>query len=273
MKILAVRGENLASLTHPFDIDFTQGRLGDSGLFAITGNTGAGKSTILDAICLALYDQIARFPSNKKNMAEIGRVDDAERLKANDVRLILSRGAFSGYAEVEFSGRDGQRYCARWSVRRARNRPDGKCQKQERSLRQLSEGGVTYAGGQRDVQSQIEEKIGLNWEQFRRAVILPQGDFAAFLKASMDERSALLERMTGTEHYSQLSVAAYERAKTERQQLSVLEEKIGDQPQFSQEDRDNLLWQFNNLSLQQKQLVQQLNLIFENNANHVAIKI
>ena len=53
MKILAVRGENLASLTHPFDIDFTQGRLGDSGLFAITGNTGAGKSTILDAICLA----------------------------------------------------------------------------------------------------------------------------------------------------------------------------------------------------------------------------
>ena len=263
MKILAVRGENLASLTHPFDIDFTQGRLGDSGLFAITGNTGAGKSTILDAICLALYDQIARFPSNKKNMAEIGRVDDAERLKANDVRLILSRGAFSGYAEVEFSGRDGQRYCARWSVRRARNRPDGKCQKQERSLRQLSEGGVTYAGGQRDVQSQIEEKIGLNWEQFRRAVILPQGDFAAFLKASMDERSALLERMTGTEHYSQLSVAAYERAKTERQQLAVLEEKIGDQPQFSQEDRDNLLWQFNNLSLQQKQLAQQLSLLQE----------
>lgn len=263
MKILAVRGENLASLTHPFDIDFTKGRLGDSGLFAITGNTGAGKSTILDAICLALYDQIARFPSNKKNMAEIGRVDDAERLKANDVRLILSRGAFSGYAEVEFSGRDGQHYCARWSVRRARNRPDGKCQKQERSLRQLSEGGVTYAGGQRDVQTQIEEKIGLNWEQFRRAVILPQGDFAAFLKASMDERSALLERMTGTEHYSRLSVAAYERAKTERQQLAVLEEKIGDQPQFSQEDRENLQWQLHHLSLQQKQLAQQLNLLQE----------
>ena len=118
MKILAIRGENLASLTHPFSIDFASGRLGDSGLFAITGNTGSGKSTLLDAMCLALYDQIARFPANKKNMAEIGRADDPDRLKANDVRLILSRGAVSGYAEVDFTGRDGQSYCARWSVRR-----------------------------------------------------------------------------------------------------------------------------------------------------------
>ena len=257
MKILAVRGENLASLTHAFNIDFTCGRLGESGLFAITGNTGAGKSTILDAICLALYDQIARFPSNKKNMAEIGRQDDSERLKANDVRLILSRGAVSAYAEVDFTGRDGEIYCARWSVRRARNRPDGKCQKQERSLRQLSEQGVMYAGGQRDVQNQIDDKVGLNWEQFRRAVILPQGDFAAFLKASMDERSALLERMTGTEHYSALSVAAYERAKEERQKLVALEEKLGEQPQFSQEDKDNLQAQFQVLSVQQKQKNQQ----------------
>ncbi|WP_024870944.1 AAA family ATPase [Tolumonas lignilytica] len=263
MKILAVRGENLASLTHAFDIDFTNGRLGDSGLFAITGNTGAGKSTILDAICLALYDQIARFPSNKKNMAEIGRADDNERLKANDVRLILSRGAVSGYAEVDFTARDGEKYCARWSVRRARNRPDGKCQKQERSLHQLSAEGVTYAGSQRDVQGQIDDKIGLNWEQFRRAVILPQGDFAAFLKASMDERSSLLERMTGTEHYSALSIAAYERSKEERQRLAMLESKLAEQPQFSQEDRDNLQWQLQTLSLQQKQNAQQLSLLQE----------
>ena len=110
MKILAIRGENLASLTHPFHIDLTQGRLGNSGLFAITGNTGAGKSTLLDAICLALYDQIARFPSNKKNQAEIGHPDDVDRLKANDVRSILSRGSVAGYAEVDFIGRDGEHY-------------------------------------------------------------------------------------------------------------------------------------------------------------------
>ncbi len=262
MKILAIRGENLASLTHPFHIDLTQGRLGNSGLFAITGNTGAGKSTLLDAICLALFDQIARFPSNKKHQAEIGHPDDADRLKANDVRSILSRGAVAGYAEVDFIGRDGEHYSARWSVRRARNRPDGKYQKQERSLIKLSD-NVTFSGGQRDVQAQIDEKIGLNWEQFRRAVILPQGEFAAFLKASVDERSALLERMTGTEHYSKLSVAAFERAKSEKMKLQQLLDKSSDQPQYSPEDRENLLIQLQNISVGHKQLTQQITLLRE----------
>lgn len=225
MKILALRGENLASLTRPFDIDFTQGVLGHSGLFAITGNTGAGKSTLLDAICLALYDQMARFVANRKNQAEIGREDEADRLKANDVRHILSRGKSSGYAEVDFVGTDGQHWRARWQVRRARNRVDGKYQKQERSLECLSSQQL-HAGTKRDVQEVIDQKVGLNWEQFRRAVILPQGEFAAFLKASVDERSALLERMTGTELYSDLSVAAFERGKQERQKLELLQSQL-----------------------------------------------
>ena len=66
MKILALRGENLASLQSQFEINFASGWLGESGLFAITGKTGAGKSTLLDAICLALYDRIPRLQSNKK---------------------------------------------------------------------------------------------------------------------------------------------------------------------------------------------------------------
>ncbi len=222
MKILALRGENLASLSHPFSIDFTQGVLGNAGLFAITGNTGAGKSTLLDAICLALYDQMARFVANRKNQAEIGREDEADRLKANDVRHILSRGKASGFAEVDFIGVDGQIWRARWQLRRARNRPDGKYQKQERSLECLSSQQL-HAGNKRDVQELIDQQVGLNWEQFRRAVILPQGEFAAFLKASVDERSALLERMTGTELYSELSMVAYERGKLERQKLEALQ--------------------------------------------------
>ncbi len=86
MKILSLSGENLASLTGQFTIDFAGGALGAAGLFAITGNTGAGKSTLLDAICLALYDEMPRFIANRKNVAEVGRMDDEEKLKANDVR-------------------------------------------------------------------------------------------------------------------------------------------------------------------------------------------
>ena len=84
MKILSLAGENLASLTQAFHIDFDKDALGAAGLFAITGNTGAGKSTLLDAICLALYDEMPRFVANRKNVAEVGRQDDEEKLKAKD---------------------------------------------------------------------------------------------------------------------------------------------------------------------------------------------
>ena len=225
MRILAIRGENLASLTRPFAIDFSQGILGNAGLFAITGNTGAGKSTLLDAICLALFDQMARFPANKKQQAEIGRADEVDRLKANDVRHVLSRGQASGFAEVDFLAADGQQWRARWQVRRARQRTDGKYQKQERTLTCLTS-QQQHTGNKRDIQELIDQLIGLNWEQFRRAVILPQGEFAAFLKASMDNRSALLERMTGTELYSELSIAAFERGKREQQRLASLQERL-----------------------------------------------
>ena len=239
MRILALRGENLASLAGEFAIDLASGPLGASGLFAITGNTGAGKSTLLDAICLALYDQMARFPANRKNQPEIGSAQESDRLKANDVRHVLTRGQASCYAEVDFLASDGHCWRARWQLRRARNRADGKHQKQERSLLCLSSQQL-HVGNKRDIQEQIDQLVGLNWEQFRRAVILPQGEFAAFLKAGVDERSALLERMTGTELYSELSIAAFERAKLERSRLDELSQRMGEVSLLSVEQRQSI---------------------------------
>ncbi|MFM4941966.1 AAA family ATPase [Aeromonas bivalvium] len=263
MKILSLSGENLASLTGPFTIDFAGGALGAAGLFAITGNTGAGKSTLLDAICLALYDEMPRFIANRKHVAEVGRMDDEEKLKANDVRGILSRGHASGCAEVQFRGCDGRIWLARWAVRRARNRAEGRFQAQERSLTDLASGQV-FSGSKRELQERIDELVGLSWEQFRRAVILPQGEFAAFLKSSADERSALLERMTGTELYSAISIQTHERARAEQQALSALQQRLGDVALMDEETREQ--WAAQQVSLatslkqeqQQRQLLQAL---------------
>ena len=229
MKILSLAGENLASLTQAFHIDFDKDALGAAGLFAITGNTGAGKSTLLDAICLALYDRMPRLIGMRQNVEKIGRADEdeKEKLTANDVRNILSRGHASGFAEVQFRGCDGRVYLARWAVRRARNRSEGRFQTQERSLTDVASGQV-FSGSKRELQERIDELVGLSWEQFRRAVILPQGEFAAFLKSDANERSALLERMTGTELYSAISVQTYERARGELQTLATLSERLGD---------------------------------------------
>ncbi|MGB1011190.1 MAG: AAA family ATPase, partial [Thiolinea sp.] len=201
MKILALRGENLASLQSRFEIDFSGSTLGTAGLFAITGRTGAGKSTLLDAICLALYGAIPRLQSNKKNDAEIGRDDDDNRIKANDVRSILSRGKGEGFTEVDFLADDGTRWRAHWSVRRARAKAEGRIQTAEQWLENLNT-SQRFAGKKQELQHEIQRLIGLSFEQFRRAVMLPQGEFAAFLKAPTNDRAELLERMTGGEIYS-----------------------------------------------------------------------
>ena len=209
MKILLIRGENLASLAEPFEIVLEHGILASAGLYAITGQTGAGKSTILDAMCLALFNQTPRFSG--RGGALIGRADEeeGERLRDTDVRSILRRGAANGYAEVEFSGADGERYRSRWSVRRARNSARGRVQKQEMTLVRVRDGKVLSSNRITETLPQISDALGLQFEQFRRSAMLAQGDFAAFLQADDKARAELLERMTGTEIYREISKACY----------------------------------------------------------------
>ncbi|RTR18396.1 AAA family ATPase [Azospirillum griseum] len=219
MRILAVRGHNLTSLAGTFAVDLNNGPLRRAGLFAITGPTGAGKSTILDALCLALFDAIPRLPTGRGEQSAAER--DPKTLAANDVRGVLRRGAASGWAEVDFIGVDGHGYRARWEVRRARLKADGAVQAQSMSLSSL-DGDQRFGDGKKSVLAEIEQRLGLSFEQFRRAVLLAQGDFATFLKAPATERSALLELLTGTEIYSALSKAAHERERREKQALDNL---------------------------------------------------
>lgn len=228
MRILAIRGENLGSLAEPFEVCLSAGPLGGAGIFAITGPTGAGKSTILDAMCLALYDNVPRLQGVAHVL--VGRPEQAEREReaTDDVRTIVHRGAAGGFAEVDFVGVDGRRYRARWSVHRARGQSTGRLQNQSVTLADI-ETDVRVGGGRQETLAAIREKVGLTFDQFRRSVLLAQGDFAAFIRAKANERAELLERMTGTEIYSTISRLAFERNRSERlvvRELEVQQEGI-----------------------------------------------
>ncbi len=221
MKILAIRGCNLASLAGEFEIDLVHGPLGDAGVFAIVGPTGAGKSTLLDAMCAALFDRTPRLANHSP--FKVGRSDDdPATLGAQDVRTLLRRGAAAGYAEVDFESGDRRRYRARWAVRRARGSSDGNLQDVQVSFAALDDDArisERLGGTKTETLKAIHERLGLSFDQFRRSALLAQGDFAAFLRADGKDRSELLERMTGTEIYSRLSVAAHLRAALAEQRL------------------------------------------------------
>ncbi|MFZ4652051.1 MAG: AAA family ATPase, partial [Rubrivivax sp.] len=220
MKILQIRGRNLASLAGDFSLDFERGPLADAGLFAISGPTGAGKSTLLDVLSLALYDRTPRLDSNSLYHLPDG---PEESLGVQDPRNLLRRGTTEGLAEVRFVGTDGRRYRASWSVRRARGKLGGKLQAAELQLHD-DESDQPLGRTKVEVLNATQRAVGLNFDQFRRSILLAQGDFAAFLRAKGDERSELLERMTGTELYTAVSRRAHIRAKELEEALRRQEE-------------------------------------------------
>ncbi|MCB9265334.1 MAG: AAA family ATPase, partial [Lewinellaceae bacterium] len=217
MKILKVTIHNINSLRLKETIAFDDVPLSQSGLFAITGDTGAGKTTILDAITLALYGRVHR---NK------------------EVKEVMSYGAVESLAEVEFEVQ-GDIFRSRWSIWRAHRKDDGNIIGPERELSRWNPQKKAFeiiAEKIREADTMVEEVTGLDYDRFCRSVMLSQGDFAAFLKASERERSDLLERITGTEVYTRISIAAFERHKLEQQKLDELEKQLETLEVMSQEE-------------------------------------
>ncbi len=223
MKILAIRLKNLASLEGVFEIDFSKEPLKSAGIFAITGPTGAGKSTLLDALCLALFSKTPRHVDAKESGIELQ--DGNNKINQGDIRGILRKGCTDGFAEVEFIGIDGNTYKSSWSVRRARNRIDGSLQADAVELTNLNTNTV-YPEKKTETLNEIVRLVGLNYEQFTRSVLLAQGDFTAFLKADKDEKSSLLEKLTGTDIYSEISKRTYEKSKQAELELTGLRKQM-----------------------------------------------
>lgn len=218
MKILSVKFKNLNSLRGEHKIDFSLPPFSETGLFAITGPTGAGKTTILDAITVALYGKVHRHN--------------------RDVDEIMSRHTGECYSELEFEAKD-MIYRAKWSLHRAGGKADGKLQQERMELSELRDGEYVMIGEHRvtQIRQQIEMLCGLDYPQFLRSVILCQGDFTQFLKSSDRDRSFLLENITGTEIYSQISVFVYDKLKEERDILSGLENQLGNVKLLTAEEK------------------------------------
>lgn len=220
MRVLCIRLANLASLAGEHLVDL-EGALGGVGILPITGKTGAGKSTILDAMTLALYRRVARLPPAKSR----GVAESDAGLAANDPRTLLREDAGDGFAEVEFIARDGQRYRARWEVRRARGKAGARLQKENWSLVDLAS-GKSIGHKLAEVGDAIRERVGLDYREFCQAIVLPQGRFAALLRSPAKERAELLESITGTGIYSRISRLAHEHAREARRRMSEVDARI-----------------------------------------------
>ena len=248
MKIEAIRGCNIASLEGDFCLDFNAEPLASAGIFAISGPTGSGKSTLLDTMCLALFGRTPRTEQAKENNVKVKDIRD-DMLAQSDPRFLLRRGTASGYAEVDFLALNGQHYRARWSVRRAREKEDGTLQGVTISLINL-DSGTPEQGKNKELQQRIVQLIGLTFEQFTRSVLLAQNDFSTFLKAEQSDKAALLEKLTGTDIYSQISRLIYTKCSEAKADFDAVQAKIQGIELLSKEELEE--WKTKQKALAQK---------------------
>lgn len=216
MRLLAVRLQNLNSLSGVHEVRFDVAPLGGVGVFLITGPTGAGKSTLLDAMTLALYGRAARYGNEKADE-------------------MMSRHTMECFAEVDFEA-GGLALRATWRLGKTKT---GNLKPVQRSLAEVATGRILADKG-REMDAMVEGLTGLDGQRFLRSVLLAQGQFAAFLKAKPNERAELLEKITGTEIYSDLSMLAFETYREKDERVKQLKASLGAVTVLDEEARGKL---------------------------------
>lgn len=232
MRILKLRFQNLNSLQGEWEIDFRHAAYADEGIFAITGSTGAGKSTILDAICLALYGATPR----------LGEITQSK----ND---LMSRHTGECLSEVIFATKSGSYRCT-WLQKRARKNPEGNLQSPTHEIAPFTDDAADLPPLEtqtRKTRKLVAEFTGMDFDRFTRAMLLAQGSFAAFLQANSDERSNLLEEITGTEIYGDISKKVHEFKTQSDAELKTLTDRLSGMTVLSDEEVQSLTSQKNAL--------------------------
>ncbi|OQX96327.1 MAG: hypothetical protein B6I20_14575 [Bacteroidetes bacterium 4572_117] len=226
MRILKVELQNINSLKSdtPIVIDYQDDKFNDIGLYAITGPTGAGKTTILDAITIALYHNVPRF---NKSHIKAGLQD------------VVSYGASDALARVAFEN-NNQVFEAQWSMRvlsktgKQLSKPD-----EQVRLKNINSGKI-IAEKKSDFKNEVEKITQLNYNQFLRSVMLAQGEFAAFLSAKPSEKGTLLEQITGEEIYKKIGETLNFKISEERRKLKAIEAKVNNDDLLTADERKGL---------------------------------
>lgn len=250
--------DNIASIEHA-EIDFDAAPLAGEHLFLITGETGSGKTTIIDCLCLALYGDTPRLSATKGSSYTPSRQEggNAESLKTDDVRQLLRRGAVSADVHLTFEDDHGMAYVATWHVHRAHRKLENGIMKPERTLRSDTPGLVLHLEGPKEINPYVAELIGLDMNQFLRTVVLAQGKFSEFLNSGESEKADLLEKMTGTEIYAQLGVKIYQTYKQKENERNLLREQLQNITLLGDDEKEQIGSEINRLKTQLGALQQQ----------------
>ena len=232
MKIQKLTIHNIASIEDAV-IDFDSKPLSDCDVFLITGKTGAGKSTILDAICLALYGNTPRLANTQM---EGSAADQGDDVKVDSPARLLRQGAGRGYVKLEFKGTNGVDYEAEWSIARARGKVNGRIQKKEWTLKNL-DSGMVYAKD-KEINAEIASAVGLSFSQFCRTTMLAQGEFTRFLNSKDNEKAEILEKITGADIYTKIGAKVFEITRRKEEAWKDADRKICDVKILTEEEKE-----------------------------------
>ncbi|SJM70716.1 AAA family ATPase [Psychrobacter piechaudii] len=244
MRLIELRLKNLNSLKGEWLINFDDEAYVNEGIFAITGDTGAGKTTILDALCLALYGETPRIGTISKSTNEV-----------------MTRQTAECMAEVVIDI-NGTHYRCHWKQHRAYNKPDGSLQDTEHVISYANDGLGHKAGTIIEEKSSLTKKkivelTRMDFQQFTRSILLAQGSFAAFLSAKADERADILEKITGTDIYATISQQTHEKRKLEEQKLTTLKAGLEGLSLLSNEEEAELKLEAEQLQTKRQQTTKQ----------------
>lgn len=241
MKIQKLTIHNIASIEDAI-LEFDKEPLVSEPLFLITGETGSGKTTILNAICLALYN-------TSPNLKQIGSAEeDAEGVQTNNPRQLMRRGTTEAFISLTFEGNDEKHYETVWSVRRARNKTNGALQSVKRTL-QCKETDVTFQK-EAEIRQTIQEVVGLTFEQFCRTTMLAQGQFSKFMNSEEKDKAEILEKLTGTEIYARIGKKIFDLSKAKNIEFEKINSEIRGAQLLSEEETTTYKQQIEQLQQQ-----------------------